>query len=181
MLLEGSGRHEGAGKFLVDARDFESARKGEHEVRGPLSALTESLQRRCPRLVVLITTRERLAITGELTYRVSSLSLPGERGDVTPQSVAACESARLFADGARLHLSGFEITRQNATALAHICRRLDGMRLTRHACLLVEWVAHLRPGSLSSERTREMPGGIVCSTCACRGASHSAAHLLTRR
>ena len=45
--------------------------------------LAESLLRRCERLVILVTSRERLGITGELIYRVPSLSVPdrGNRSD----------------------------------------------------------------------------------------------------
>ncbi len=51
--------------------------------------LADSLLRRCERLVILVTSRERLGITGKLTYHVPSLSVPDEEIDSTPESIAA--------------------------------------------------------------------------------------------
>jgi predicted ATPase/DNA-binding winged helix-turn-helix (wHTH) protein/Tfp pilus assembly protein PilF len=91
--------------------------------------LSESLLRRCARLVILVTSRERLGITGELIYRVPSLSMPDEEADTTPESIAAYESARLFIERARLQLPQFAVNTQNSAAVASICRRLDGIAL----------------------------------------------------
>jgi non-specific serine/threonine protein kinase len=77
--------------------------------------LANALLTRCGNLVILATSRERLGIIGEATYRVPSLSMP--------------ESERLFADRARLQQPRFEITKEGAAALASICRRLDGIAL----------------------------------------------------
>src|SRR5262249_47163236 len=90
--------------------------------------LAESLVRRCEGLVILVTSRERLRITGEQTYRVPSLAVPIE-DDATPEAIAACESTRLFIDRARLQLPHFAITAQNCAAIASLCRRLDGVAL----------------------------------------------------
>ena len=86
--------------------------------------LTESLLRRCPSLVILVTSRERLGITGEQTYRVPSLSMPDEEKDTTPESIATHESGRLFIERARLQLPRFAVTTDNSSAIASICRRL---------------------------------------------------------
>ena len=91
--------------------------------------LSESLLQRCARLVILVTSRERLRITGEQTYRVPSLSVPDEANDTTPEAVASHESARLFIERARLQVPQFAITPQNSPAIASICRRLDGIAL----------------------------------------------------
>ncbi|RPH45498.1 MAG: hypothetical protein EHM84_09340, partial [Lysobacterales bacterium] len=91
--------------------------------------LAESLLQRCARLVIMVTSRERLGITGEQTYRVPSLSVPHEEGDATPESIAAYESARLLIERARLQRPDFAINTQNSAAIASICRRLDGIAL----------------------------------------------------
>ncbi len=79
------------------------------------ATLADALLMQCGNLAILATSRERLGITGEATYRVPSLSMS--------------ESERLFADRARLQQPGFEVTKENAAALASICRRLDGIAL----------------------------------------------------
>lgn len=90
------------------------------------ASLANSLLRRCAHLVIVATSRERLRIDGELTYRVPSLSVPvGENsGDIL-----ACEAVRLFIDRARLQRQDFEPTGKDTAALASICRRLDGIAL----------------------------------------------------
>jgi predicted ATPase/DNA-binding winged helix-turn-helix (wHTH) protein/Tfp pilus assembly protein PilF len=98
-------------------------------VLGACAQLADALLRRCEQLVILVTSRERLGIAGELIYRVPSLSVPGPERDATPEQISGCESARLFIERARLQLPHFAVTVQSAAALASICRRLDGIAL----------------------------------------------------
>ena len=85
--------------------------------------------RRSPDIAVLVTSRERLGITGELTYRVPSLTVPGASETLTPQTVSPYEGVRLFVDRATLARSEFDLTTENASSVASICARLDGMPL----------------------------------------------------
>jgi non-specific serine/threonine protein kinase len=91
--------------------------------------LVDTVLRRCAHVTVLATSRERLGVPGELTYRVPSLSVPDERRAHDAVRLLDYESVRLFRDRARLHLSNFEITEGNAPATASVCRRLDGIAL----------------------------------------------------
>lgn len=91
--------------------------------------LAEAVLRRCPQVTVLVTSRERLGVPGELTYRVPSLSTPDAALDATARSLAGVESVRLFSERVQLHLPRFAVTDRNAPALANICRRLDGIAL----------------------------------------------------
>ncbi len=88
--------------------------------------LADMLLRRCAGLVILVTSRERLGVDGELTFRVPSLSMP-ERP--TAEDVLASEAARLFVDRARLQRLEFEVTAGDAAVLSSICRHLDGIAL----------------------------------------------------
>ena len=91
--------------------------------------LVDLALRRSAQLTVLVTSRERLGITGELTFRVPSLSVPDPELDAAPDRLSSCESARLFLERARLQRPHFAVTAQNASALASICHRLDGIPL----------------------------------------------------
>jgi non-specific serine/threonine protein kinase len=91
--------------------------------------LADLLLRRCSRLAILVTSRERLGIEGELTYRVPSLVVPGLDQDATREEGLACEAVRLFIDRARLQRPDFEAAPNDAPVLASICRRLDGIAL----------------------------------------------------
>ena len=90
--------------------------------------ITDALLRRCAGLTLLVTSRERLGIDGELIYRVPSLSVTGGPG-ATGEDVLASEAARLFIDRARLQRPGFDVPAKQAEALASVCRRLDGIAL----------------------------------------------------
>ena len=93
----------------------------------PCARLVEILLRRCDRLVVLVTSRERLGIAGELTHRVPSLSVP--ELSQPPDEALACEAARLFIERARLQRPELQVTDNDVPALTSICRRLDGIAL----------------------------------------------------
>lgn len=89
--------------------------------------LASELLQACSELTLLATSRERLGITGEQTYRVPSLSLPESKADQNASNLEKCEAVRLFIDRAKLHDTEFEVSNSNATALASICNRLDGI------------------------------------------------------
>jgi predicted ATPase/Tfp pilus assembly protein PilF len=83
----------------------------------------------CPKVTVLASTREPLGITGEVNFRVPSLSQPHGNGRLTPSLVEKFESVQLFVERARLHSPAFAVTQQNAATLAAVCVRLDGIPL----------------------------------------------------
>lgn len=88
---------------------------------------------------VLATSREPLGIGGELVSRVPTLSLP----DPTPRReamrvVTESEAGRLFVQRARAAVPDFDITEDNARAIARICRRLDGIALALE--LAAAWI-----------------------------------------
>jgi non-specific serine/threonine protein kinase len=98
-------------------------------VLGACAEMVEATLLQCPHLVALVTSRERLGVMGELTYRVPSLSVPDAKRSATPEYVMEHEAARLFVERAALQKPHLEITRRNAAALASICRQLDGIPL----------------------------------------------------
>lgn len=93
------------------------------------ASLTEALVRACPELQVLATSREPLHLTGEIVWRVPSLTLPGRADSAAPEELMRSESVRLFVDRAAAVRSGFALTTDNSTDVATICHRLDGVPL----------------------------------------------------
>ena len=98
----------------------------EHLLDAVATALAGVLEA-CPRVAVLATSRERLNLEGETAWRVPSLGLPQERE--APNLVAASDAARLFVERARSVRPGFDLDDTNASVVAAICRRLDGIPL----------------------------------------------------
>lgn len=123
----------------------------------PVARLTSDLLHACPNLRVIATTRERLAITGEVVYRVPSLSVPPAGIDVEQSLVY--DAIRLFVDRARLADPGFELAASNVDDVASICRRLDGIPLALE--LAAARVRSMSPSQIASrldERFRLLTG-----------------------
>ncbi len=78
--------------------------------------LIVTLLEACPGLTLLTTSREPIGLSGEVTWRVPSLSL-------------ADEAIELFEDRARRVRPDFRAVDEDAATLTEICKRLDGMPL----------------------------------------------------
>ncbi len=89
----------------------------------------DALLRSAPRLQILATSREPLAIPGETTYRVPSLGFPDLHALPPSAELLEYEAIRLFVERAALALPGFALSGANAAAVAEICARLDGIPL----------------------------------------------------
>jgi predicted ATPase/DNA-binding SARP family transcriptional activator len=89
--------------------------------------LADALLGECPRLRILATSREPLAVTGEALWPVEPLALPPQDCGVT--EAMSCASVRLFADRAAAVRPGFTVDATTVGAVVRVCRALDGMPL----------------------------------------------------
>jgi predicted ATPase len=78
---------------------------------------------------IIATSRELLGIGGEVAYGLRSMHLPGRNGPSSLSELARYDAVRLFLERAEAARPDFRISAQTATAVAEICRRLDGMPL----------------------------------------------------
>ena len=100
----------------------------EHLVEG-CAMLADTLLRACPDLGILATSREPLRIAGESTWVVPSLSLP-DPGRLPPAGeLARYEAVHLFLERAGAVNTGFALTERNASTVARLCQKLDGIPL----------------------------------------------------
>lgn len=84
----------------------------------------------CPYLRLLATSREALVIAGETVWSVPSLSLPDVRQHRPSfADLSQYEAIQLFVDRAVTVQPNFKLTELNASAVAQICQRLDGIPL----------------------------------------------------
>lgn len=83
----------------------------------------------CPYLKIVATSREPLNITGEVTFRVPSLSLPHAAGQSSPELLLKSEAVKLFVERAQAVVNGLSLSSENLNYIASICRRLDGIPL----------------------------------------------------
>jgi len=123
----------------------------EHLVAG-CAELVMRLLRAAPELRVLATSRELLAVPGELVWLVPPLAVPdaiGDRGAAAPlEALTGYDGVRLFLERARLADPGFVLDGGNGPAVAEICRRLDGLPLA------IE---------LAAARVRALPAGALAA------------------
>ena len=92
-----------------------------------VARLVDAIERRCPRVSVLATSREGLAVAGERMVAVPSLGVPA--GDADGDELRQAEAVRLFWDRASAAKSDFALTDRNVGAVGVLCRRLDGIPL----------------------------------------------------
>jgi len=90
-----------------------------------------ALLRGCKELKILATSRIALLLAGEHEYPLPTLSLPPQENIQTigPEQLTTFESVQLFAARVCQHQHDFAITSENATEVAAICLRLDGLPL----------------------------------------------------
>ena len=130
---------------LIDAvgdRDLLLILDNAEQVLGAVAELADAVIRSCPRVCLLVTSREPLGISGEHVFRVPGLAVP-PADLAAPDRLAAFESVQLFAEHAALHRRGFTVDDASAAAVAAICVRLDGIPLALE-------LAAARLGSLSA-------------------------------
>ena len=107
--------------------------------------LADTLLASCPGLRILTTSREALRVAGEVIWLVRPLSLPEVRGPTAIHELEGSESVRLFMERVRYRQPAFVLTTQNVSAVAEICRQLDGIPLA------IE-LAAARVGAMSVEQ-----------------------------
>lgn len=82
-----------------------------------------------PRLKILVTSRSVLRLRGEHEFPVSPLKVPRPGVLLSPEQLNQYEGVRLFVQCAVAAHPSFEVTTENAPAVAEICYQLDGLPL----------------------------------------------------
>jgi predicted ATPase/transcriptional regulator with XRE-family HTH domain len=84
---------------------------------------------RCPRLIVLVTSRTPLRLDGERELPVPPLEVPDPERLADSDELAGVAAVQLFVERAREVDPTFTLTPTNSAAVAAICLRLDGLPL----------------------------------------------------
>jgi non-specific serine/threonine protein kinase len=106
--------------------------------------LAQRLLGRCPDLRILTTTREPLGLAGETVLRIGPLRVPAEE---SLDALTTSEAGELFLHRAQAARADFRVNAANASAVARICRRLDGLPLAIE--LAANRVAALAPADIA--------------------------------
>jgi predicted ATPase/DNA-binding CsgD family transcriptional regulator len=124
----------------------------------------------CPRLHVLVTSREPLGLAAERQFPVHPLGVPKLDDASNPAIVARAASVALFVARAQSVQPRFALSRANARTLADICRRLDGLPLAIE--LAAARVKVLSPEVVLTRLSRRLP--LLATRAADRPGRHQA-------
>ncbi|HSF80276.1 MAG TPA: tetratricopeptide repeat protein [Anaerolineales bacterium] len=100
----------------------------EHLLQG-VAEFVEASLRGTQRLRILATSREPLGVAGETLWTIPSLSTPRISGPLQHRELLKFESTQLFLERATAVNTAFTLSEHNASAIAQICARLDGIPL----------------------------------------------------
>ena len=89
----------------------------------------DELLTRCPGMAILATSLVALRLRAETEYPVPPLQLPADPAQEPVAELAASPAVALFVDRAQRVRRDFALTDGNASAVAEICRRLEGIPL----------------------------------------------------
>lgn len=97
---------------------------------GPCASLVESLLEAVPQLWILATSRESFGLEGETILVVPPLSVPEADSQLSVDGMSRYEAVRMFTERAKMVMPEFTIDAGNQTAVAQLCRRLEGIPLS---------------------------------------------------
>ncbi len=89
--------------------------------------LANALLRAGPDVRIIATTREALHVPGEQTFPVLPLSVPDRKAGL--EHLLRSDAVQLFVERARLHRPDFALSERNASAVAELIARLEGIPL----------------------------------------------------
>lgn len=121
---------------------------GETEGQNAITWL-KTLLAGAPKVHVLITSRERLRVSGERIFELGGLSLPGPT--VPPE---AAEAVKLFVERAQHGSGDFGLDEANKAAIVRVCQLVGGMPLGIE--LAAAWVRVLSCEEIADEMARSL-------------------------
>src|SRR5215217_2445275 len=95
----------------------------------PAATRLANLLAGAPGLKLLVTSRAPLRLSWEHEFPVAPLALPDAARTGDASAVARAAAVQLFLARARAALPEFDLTAENAAAVAAVCARLDGLPL----------------------------------------------------
>ncbi len=136
--IEGQTIVESLTDYLRKRRLLLIADNFEHVIES--APLIAELLSDCPGLKILVTSREALGLYGEQEYPVAPLALPNLDRPEPPTKYFQYEAVSLFVQRVQAVKPDFDLTDENASAVAEICVRLDGLPLAIELAAARAWI-----------------------------------------
>lgn len=104
------------------------------QIAEPCAHVAHILLQGCPQLTILCTSRQPLYLTGEIVLNISPLAIPEAQANCEDNNddfhdLIQCSSVALLLDRIGTAAPDFRLDASNASAMAAICRRLEGLPL----------------------------------------------------
>jgi class 3 adenylate cyclase len=115
-----------------------------------VAQLVARIERSCPGVVVLATSREGMAVEGEQLIALPPLQSGKPNADI--DNLVQTDAVKLFVERARLVKADFALTDSNARAVVEVCQRLEGVPLAIE--LAAARVIALSPAELAKRLDR---------------------------
>ena len=141
--LFGTGE-DGLTSYLADKQLLFIVDNCEHVLAGAAALVQRLLS--SPGVTVIATSREALNLSGERTFQVPPLPVPGD--DTDDDTLDEFASVQLFLQRARAAKPEFELTAGNSAYVGQIVRRIDGIPLAIE--LAASRVKLLQPAEIAS-------------------------------
>jgi len=116
----------------------------EHVVEG--ASIVGEILRAAPGVKILVTSRERLNLSGEMIFLLTGMDFPDWE---TPEDALEYTAVKLFVQSARRVCLDFELKVEDLHHVARICRLVEGMPLG--IVLAAAWVEVLTPREIVNE------------------------------
>ncbi|MCB8979015.1 MAG: AAA family ATPase [Ardenticatenaceae bacterium] len=116
----------------------------EHVLVG--AALVNDMLQACPYLAILVTSRQRLGLTGETGYKLGGLDFPDW---LTPEDGLAYTAVQLFVENCCRLQPDFALTKSNVAGVGRICQLVQGTPLA--LLLAASWLTLLSPAEIAAE------------------------------
>jgi predicted ATPase len=139
------------------------------QIVGEAAALVGRWLALAPEATFVVTSRERLRVSGEVLLTLEPLAVPARDADA--ERILDADAVRLFLDRARAAGAALPIADADADVLAEVVRRLDGLPLAIELCAPRARMLGLRP------LLAVLASSLDAASLGCRGAPARSATL----
>jgi hypothetical protein len=110
------------------------------------AGLVNEILQACPKISILVTSRQRLNLVSESLYELSGLAFDDELG---PDAALSYPAVQLFVDSGRRVQPHFTLAHDNVQDVIRICQQVQGMPLG--LILAANWLELLSPAEIAAE------------------------------
>lgn len=133
-----------AKEMLIVLDNFEHLKEG--------TDLLALLLRDAPNLTLLVTSRELLGLSAEITFNIEGLAYPQADAHLSAEDIESYEAVQLFIERAQGADPDFQLSNRTAEGIAQLCEQVVGIPLGLE--LAAAWVQQFTPAEIAASIAR---------------------------